>query len=302
MPYVLRVVNNMASKGVLRRVDPSKYSQIPEPRSGHRCGSNDGNIYVFGGYSPHNRDRLFKELWRFNICTKTWHLLPTTGPAPSEVASSCVLLDRGNLIVFGGSGVPFGLCNSKKLHICSLRTLEWFDLSEMYFDKEESDGEDISPIAGYGQSMTLSLNKELYVFGGTTGLEFNSFLYRYSLSKNRWDFIRRENAPLPRYRHESVSDGRRFYVIGGGMSSRDPEQFFALDKIQSFCFDTQRWNDHPCYASRTHGFPKRRRCHGCVIFNSVVYICGGYDGVNMFNDIWSLNLSTFQWEKVTQVN
>ena len=97
---------------------------------------------MFGGYSPHYEDYLFRELWRFNIGTKTWHLLETTGPFPNEVASSCLVLDKGNLIVFGGSGVPFGMCNSKKLHVCSLSRLQWFDLSERYSCKEENDGED----------------------------------------------------------------------------------------------------------------------------------------------------------------
>ena len=197
--------------------------------------------------------------------------------------------------------MPFGLCNSKKLHICFLKKRHWFDLSERYSEKAESDGEDISPIAGYGQSMVLSSDKDLYVFGGTTGLEFNSYLYRYSLLKHTWDYVRCENPPIPRYRHESVCDHERFYVIGGGMTSRDPVEFFQLDKIQSFCFGSKRWNDHVCYPCKTHGFPKRRRCHGCVIFNSIVYICGGYDGVNIFDDIWSLNLSTFQWKKLPQV-
>ena len=160
---------------------------------------------------------------------------------------------------------------------------------------------DVSPIAAYGQSMVLSNDKELYVFGGTTGLEFNSYLYRYSFSNHTWEYVKGENPPVPRYRHESVCDGERFYVIGGGMSSRDPEMFFQLEKIQSFNFNTKRWDSHVCYPSRTHGFPKRRRCHGCVTLNSVVYICGGYDGVNIFDDIWSLDLATFQWEKLPQV-
>lgn len=282
-------------------VTPSLLSEIPKPRSGHRCCSDEGNVYVFGGYSPHHHHELFQELWRFNISTRTWTLMPTTGPFPTEVASSCVILDKGNLIVFGGSGVPFGMCNSNKLHICSLKTLQWFDFSERFSEHAEDGREDVSPIAGYGQSMVLSCDKELYVFGGTTGLEFNSYLYRYSLHERKWDCLRSDNPPIPRYRHESVCDGERFYVIGGGMSSRDPNNFFQLDKIQSFDFKSKGWNEHVCYPSKYHGFPKRRRCHGCVLFKSSVFICGGYDGVSIFDDIWSLDLDTFQWEKLLKV-
>lgn len=293
----------MASVKFVDTVKPSRLSKIPLPRSGHRCCSDEGNIYVFGGYSPHHKDELFQELWRFNVATKKWKLLPTTGGSfPTEVASSCVVLDKGNLIVFGGSGVPFGMCNSKKLHICSLKTLQWFDLSDRYSERAENEGEDASPIAGYGQSMVLSSDKELYVFGGTTGLEFNSYLYRYSLKEHKWSKLSCDHPPIPRYRHESVCDGQRFYVIGGGRGSRDPNNYFQLDKIQSFSFESKRWDEHVCYPSKSHGFPKRRRCHGCVMYNSTVFICGGYDGVTIFDDIWRLDLATFQWEKVPQVS
>lgn len=40
-----------------------------------------------------------------------------------EVVFSCVILDKGNLIVFGGFGVLFGMCNSNKFYICFLKIL-----------------------------------------------------------------------------------------------------------------------------------------------------------------------------------
>ena len=145
--------------------------------------------------------------------------------------------------------------------------------------------------------MVLSNNKghkELYVFGGTTGLEsrFNSYLYRYSLKKRKWNKVSCDHPPIPRYRHESIGDGERFYVIGGGRGpSRDPNNYFQLDKIKSFHFESKRWDEYVCYPSKSYGFPRRRRCRGCVMYNSTVFICGGYDGLTIFDAIWSLDLA-----------
>ena len=35
------------------------------------------------------------------------------------------MLDGHNLLVFGGTGVPFGEAASNQLHVCNLRRLQW---------------------------------------------------------------------------------------------------------------------------------------------------------------------------------
>ena len=290
---------------MLTTVRPKRKSRCPSPRSGHRCVSDSGNLYVYGGYSPFHEDKLFHELWKFNYGTRIWSPIKTSGKFPAEVASSCVLLDRGNLIVFGGSGYPFGYFNSNNLFVCSLRDAHWHQIewinTQDEEDSEESDFNGAVPLAGYGQSIVLSPEKELYVFGGTTGLQFNSQLHRFSFAKCEWEHLKYEKFPYPRYRHEAVSDGVRFYIVGGGIGNSDPSEEFSLEKVYSFEFDKPQWNQHlcsPCSSSKE--FPVARRCHGCVLWKGSVYICGGYNGVEVFDDIWSLDLSSFQWRKINR--
>lgn len=68
----------------------------PPARSGHRCVADNANLYVFGGYNPdydesggpENEDYpLFRELWRYNFATDTWHQMGTEGYMPRELAS-----------------------------------------------------------------------------------------------------------------------------------------------------------------------------------------------------------------------
>jgi hypothetical protein len=52
------------------------------------------------------------------------------------------------------------------------------------------------------------------------------------------------------------------------------------------------------------GIPAARRCHGCVQLpdseqqETVVYICGGHDGNEIFSDVWRLELQSLQWSRM----
>lgn len=75
---------------------PPAGHRCPPARSGHRCVADNSNLYVFGGYNPdydesggpENEDYpLFRELWRYNFATDTWHQMGTEGYMPRELAS-----------------------------------------------------------------------------------------------------------------------------------------------------------------------------------------------------------------------
>lgn len=167
--------------------------QVLELRSGYRCVVDDGNMYVFGGYFLYNENFFYCELWCFNIVIKIWYCVNIIGFFLNEVVLSCFVYDKGNFIVFGGFGVFFGESNSKRFYVCFLRRYQWFDFMKIYFDKEESDGEGVLLIVGYGQSMVLFRDKELYVFGGIMGLEFNLYLYCYSFFNYIWEYVKSYN-------------------------------------------------------------------------------------------------------------
>lgn len=52
------------------------------------------------------------------------------------------------------------------------------------------------------------------------------------------------------------------------------------------------------------GIPASRSCHGCVQVSGsaqqevAVYICGGYNGTEMFDDVWRLGLQSLQWTQM----
>jgi len=150
-----------------------------------------------------------QELWRFNFATCRWRKLKTCGTMPVELASHSALLHGNHLVLFGGTGVPFGEAASNQLHVCHLPTLEWTRVC--------CTGQ--LPICIYGHTMTV-LGSSLYVFGGTTGWEYNADLHRLDLTSFMWDFVEVSGLrPDGRYRHEVASFGREMFVFGGGRSN-----------------------------------------------------------------------------------
>ncbi|XP_008409657.1 kelch domain-containing protein 10-like [Poecilia reticulata] len=269
---------------------------IPSARSGHRCVADSSNLYVFGGYNPdfeeaggsENEDYpLFRELWRFHFATATWQQIRTEGYMPTELASMSAVLHGNNLLVFGGTGIPFGENNSNDVHVCNVQYRRWNLLN--------CKGKKPNKI--YGQAMVI-INGYLYVFGGTTGYLYSTDLHRLDLSTREWTHLKPKNAPLDlpdeRYRHELAQDGQRIYILGGGTSWMS----YPLDKIHAYNLETNYWEEIVTKPHEKAGYPAARRCHSCVQVKDDVFICGGYNGELILSDLWKINLQTFQWTKL----
>lgn len=105
--------------------------------------------------------------------------------------------------------------------------------------------------------------------------------------------------PKGRYRHEIAYDDNFIYVFGGGTS----EEAYDLETIPAFDLKHNKWiqiKTKPDPKVRAPGYPEPRKCHSCIQYNTddgieVVITGGYYDDQKFFNDIWKLNLRTFQW-------
>lgn len=298
---------------------------FPLPRSGHRMVDSEHYIYLFGGYNPHvsSSDRipdneiwsyskpLFRELWRYSKLTRTWNYLSTTGPAPKELAShSALLLDDDHLLVYGGSGFPFGMVNSNKMYICDLKQLHW---SQILYENDELQ-ENINnnnqqpnyeiPIKAFGQALVYDeVNDLIYCCGGTTGLDYTLSLHEFNLKTKRWRLLSftPENIEA-RYRHEMALYQNKLFVIGGGTSDRA----FSLKQVPVFdlkenkwtLVDTKAWK---CPTTGVESFPEPRFSHDCSQIDNLMYVVGGLEPSRAYNDCWCLNLDSMQWTKVGQL-
>ncbi|XP_054720269.1 kelch domain-containing protein 10-like [Uloborus diversus] len=280
------------------KLEPSgnrrKGSKCPEPRSGHRIVVYNGNVYAFGGFNPsiHDDDTdgeqhqvLFKELWRFNFAAKNWTRLETTGTMPDQLASHAAALVNNCMIVYGGTGVPFGESSSNSTHVCNLDKLEWQTLPTTGY----------LPLEQYGQAITVHDGK-MYAIGGTTGYTYSMTAHCLNLITREWTLIGSDKIedlhhdPAPRYRHEIAVYDNQIFVFGGGTAS----ETYGFKEIPVLNLTTNTWR----YCASSDVYPPARKCHGCVQRGSDVFICGGLDGSQIFSDVWKINLKSLQWEKL----
>jgi hypothetical protein len=199
--------------------------RVPKARSGHRIVCDDKSLYSFGGYNPsiycdpdirhdptwlENRP-LFKELWKYNFASKIWERLLCNGTIPNELVSNAVILKGGTMMIYGGTGFPFGIVRSNQFYVCNLRE----DYKMKLVNVEGS-----SPPKLYGQALALD-GLYLYTVGGTTGYEYNADVHRLDLRTGVWEVVyvcegKGKKEPQGRYRHELAFDGTRIYLLGGG--------------------------------------------------------------------------------------
>ena len=111
--------------------------EAPRARSGHRIVYYNGQIFTFGGYNPESTaEQLFKELWKFNLITKTWQSIKITGDIPNTLASHtarfCMIEGKPTMIVYGGTGHNFGENNSNFTNLCDLSTGHWTTLGKIF--------------------------------------------------------------------------------------------------------------------------------------------------------------------------
>lgn len=281
----------------------------PKERSGHRIVSDDnGVIYSFGGWNPGSQTleqentamqkSLFKELWRFDPIRKEWTLLETTGQHPEQVASHAAVYMRNHLIVYGGTGYPFGQTSTNRIFSCNLKTLVWSQLVPSNPPNCHH-----LPAEMYGQAIVAdSVNDCIYVVGGTTGFTYSIDVHKFDLTTRRWTELYRKTPydesqfPVERYRHEMALYDDKIYVFGGGNSST----VCSLISLPVFDLKNNSWTQVRT-RSEASTFPSKRKCHGCVVTkDNYVYVFAGNKMRNteVLKDIWRFNLNTLTWTPI----
>ncbi|XP_014370287.2 kelch domain-containing protein 10 homolog [Papilio machaon] len=282
-------------------------SEVPRPRSGHRIVCDDINIYCFGGYNPvlplnsiqrvdptwSPQRPLFKELWSYCIATRKWTQHKVVQNMPEELASNAMCMNGRYLMIFGGTGAPFG-------NKCSNDVITWrTNPGDAKLEILNVTG--IRPPGQYGQSI-LCHNGYFYTIGGTNGFAYNCDIYRLDLRTMNWEQVYvgngQDGEPVGRYRHEIARVGNKLYIIGGGTG----EYAFELMEIPVYDLDTDTWSFLSPKADDTLRetlAPLARKCHSAVQVNTEagpqVFVVGGSDGQSMFDDIWRLNIKEMQW-------
>lgn len=192
------------------------------------------------------------------MSSRRWIRLSMHGEGPRALASHTLVVYRGRLVVYGGTGSPFGLTTSKDVFVFNLDNQRWETLPI------EASPE--LPPALYGQACLLR-GSSFYTMGGTSGFQYQMQLHRLDLEERRWSRLSPDPDPLEfepllppaRYRHELCLHENRLLILGGGTAL----EAFGFEHIPAFNLETCQWES---LVTRPHRgspreFPEPRRCH-----------------------------------------
>jgi len=134
-------------------------------------------------------------------------------------------------------------------------------------------------------------NSSLYVFGGHDGTVYRNDLLVFNFETRCWvtalEIV--GEAPSPRDAHAAVVHDSWMCIFGGYDSKRYLNDFHRYD------FDTSTWSTMPNSCGSP---PSPRGGHSTGVYEDCMYVFGGCDGWNYFNDCYLFDLSRFEWSEV----
>jgi N-acetylneuraminic acid mutarotase len=144
------------------------------------------------------------------------------------------------------------------------------------------------------------LDDNLYIFGGFEEVidQFSCDVHCLNLKTMHWSYVQ-TFGETPSYRdfHSATIINNRMYIFGGRGDIFGPyhsQEEIYCPKIVYLDLKTHYWH-HP---TTTGKVPLGRRSHSAFVFNSMIYVFGGYNGIldTHFNDLYCFDPVQNKWE------
>lgn len=258
----------------------------PSMRSGHSVAYSDNALYVFGGV---NSSCIYlNDFWRYDLVTKTWSLLSSTGGPSPRAEGSLFSLVAGTLLVFGGWN---GTSYFNSLHAYNIASNTWTTITPS----------GRIPSGRYGFAWVVSGTKFFIFFGKSSGrtplvssysLTFTTGTSTYVWAGSLGNFPN-AGGTASRYRCSATlitanSGNPTAYIYGGiGTNSRSFTDVYSFDTVTNIRSRVTPPVGAPIPASA-----------GCAVFGdgtSTLYVYGGFTGSTYYNRYYSFNVTSRTW-------
>eukprot|EP01112_Ceratiomyxa_fruticulosa_P015908 TRINITY_DN4756_c0_g2_i1.p1 TRINITY_DN4756_c0_g2~~TRINITY_DN4756_c0_g2_i1.p1 ORF type:complete len:546 (-),score=92.90 TRINITY_DN4756_c0_g2_i1:93-1730(-) len=269
--------------------------QRPTPRHSHSMVFHSSSLWIYGGISSPKDVNQMNDLHRFDLLTKTWQLMPTTGNVPPlRWGHSAVLFpcpsqssaDPSSMIIFGGLASPASTF-SNDVYELNFTTLVWtkrecigvqptprhLHTAVLYQEKDTNPSRD--------ENMYKSIYEGwwMYVMGGFDGVKTHT-MSKLNLATNTWYPVDGPNEMIKRRGHSAVVFQNKMYVTGG----RDKGN---LNDCLEYDFETSKWTALYTFGNQ----PSKRHFHSTTIDikRGRLWMFGGLGDKNE-NDVHYLTL------------
>mmetsp|Transcript_13582 Transcript_13582/g.20539 ORF Transcript_13582/g.20539 Transcript_13582/m.20539 type:complete len:2952 (+) Transcript_13582:31-8886(+) len=256
--------------------NPTPLASKPDARYGAPMFVKDHQLFMLGGYGGNYKN----DLWQFDTQTQEWtELTPDAGSATISLTKAQCVTYKENGYCYGGLYTGSTLC-SETLYQLNMETLLWAELTFSTVNE---------PSLGIQSAGTFLYNNQFYIAGGyTDNTVYVNTVYILDLD----DLVFSPAASLPHYHYGSsgdVHEHKDFGILFGGFI-----QGASYTNVTVIFNTTTRENT----IQPTYGFIPPRRYHGSVMFKNYLYVTGGYNGALYFDDMYRLNVDTFNWTQI----
>lgn len=270
-------------------------------RVNHTAVAIGHSIYSFGGYCTDEDYRSFStiDVHVLNTHTLRWFLIPNKKnehgvhlkypEVPFQRYGHTAVPYKHNVYVWGGRNDEMG-CN----------ILFCFDTRSHRWSKPEVIGR--VPGIRDGHSACI-IDHYMYIFGGFEE-EINQFscdVHCLDLETMNWRFIATTGVP-PSYRDFQTATilNDKMYIFGGRGDRHSPyhsQEEIYCPQIVYLDLKTRNWHT----PNTTGSIPLGRRSHSAFVYNNLLYIFGGYNGIldRHFNDFYCFDTAQNRWNLLT---
>ncbi len=231
--YVFGGFGGGKARGIAYEYDPAtdrwtKKASMPRPAHHAALAAANGKIYVMGGFVPPKDTAIpvggawepIDNAWEFDPAADSWKALP---PLPGKRGAAIAAEVGGKIYVIGGATTVEGSKDPFFTFMGPARVLGTNDVYDPATNKWQS-REPMSVPRNHAFSGVV--NGKIYVIGGRTGHGFilsatnTDVVEEYNPVSNTWS-APKDRLPTARSGGASGTDGRRIYVAGGEVATKN---------------------------------------------------------------------------------
>jgi N-acetylneuraminic acid mutarotase len=276
--YVFGGWDRGKARGVAYEYNPAtdrwtKKTSMPRPAHHAALATAKGKIYVMGGFVPPKDTAIpvggawepIDNAWEYDPAADSWKALP---PLPGKRGSAIAAEVGGKIYVIGGATTIEGSEDPFFTFVGPSRVLSTNEVYDPATNKWES-REPMSVPRNH--AFSGAVNGKIYVIGGRTGHGFilsatnTDAVEEYDPVSNTWS-APKERMPTARSGGASGTDGRRIYLAGGEVTTKD--LVAAFRSVEAYDPVTNSWMTLPSMPMPRHGIA------GAVIGNRFHLVSG----------------------------
>jgi len=276
--YVIGGWDEGKAAGINYEYDPATDKWTPKkgmPRAAHHAAiaAANGKLYVIGGFVPPKDTQIptggawepIADVWEYDPAVDSWKSL---APLPTKRGAAVAVEVDGKIYVIGGATTVAG---SKDPYFTFFGPSLVLTTNEV-FDPATNKWESRRPMSvARNHAYAAPVNGKIYVIGGRTGHAFilsatnTDVVEEYSPVSDMWS-APKERMPTPRSGGAWGTDGRRIYVAGGEVTTK--ELVGAFRAVEAYEPATNSWISLPPMPMPRHGIA------GAVIGNEFHLVSG----------------------------